>query len=545
MPAALLGARRRMLAFGAAVALLPATAPKAAAPDALSAEERAWVRSHGEVVVAAPESSAPLAYVDSGGLAHGLSIEYLDLVAEATGIHFTLARPAPAAENLRRSRDHEVDILATSTDAEETQAYLATTSPYYAVPAVLVVRRDSALPDGIATLHGRIAVGSGDPAGTYLAQHFPALTVIPAADDQAALREVAAGRADGAVANRATASEALRDAALRDLRVASQVGYTYEFRFAYRRDWPVLGRILEKGLARIPQEQRVAVAERWVRGAGMALPGRAFGYVAGGVGVLASMIALVLLSLYHGFNRLVSLRTRELQAELVERQRIQDELRRLADCDGLTGLPNRIAFDREFERALALARRNNGLLAVLFIDLDAFKIINDTHGHDTGDRVLQAVAVRLLASVRASDLVSRRGGDEFVVALVDVGTESAALAVAHKILAEVASAAADAVPDFDLGCSIGISFFPSAANSAEELIRRADSAMYHGKSRGKNRVWLFRDGSEGIPGEYTAGGEAIGKARPAPDVEASEPAARRALAPAPLEPTPARSAPVQ
>jgi diguanylate cyclase (GGDEF)-like protein len=525
--------RTRQSLFAAAAVAALALVPHAggAVPaDPLNGDERAWLKSHGEIVLAPQDSAAPYAYVDESGLVHGLSIEYLALISEATGLHFTIAHPSSSEDNLRRAREHEVDVVANIAETPERRTYLAFSQSYFRSPAVLVLRRGIALPDGIASMHGRIAVGRGDPAEGYLAQRFPALTLVPEGDETAALRDVAAGKVDGAVADAALVSQLTRDPALANLRIAYEVGLDYEIAFGYRRDWPLLGRILDKGLARISVDQRRAIAERWVRPERAGMPSREFGYALSGIAALAAIVAIVLFALYRTLRRLVDLRTRELSGELAERIRIQDELRRLADCDALTGLPNRMAFDREFERTVALARRNDTMLAVLFIDLDAFKIINDTHGHDIGDHVLQAVAERLMSSVRSSDLVSRRGGDEFVVALVDVGTESAALAVAHKILAEVARAAANTVPDFDLGCSIGISFFPSGAASAEELLRRADSAMYHGKTRGKNRVWLFRDGTEGVPGDYTVDGDPAGKPRPGTDPNiASDAGPRRAI----------------
>ena len=518
-----------------ALALLPAFALVGAAhgADPLTAEERAFVRNHGDLLLAPQDGAAPYAYADASGLIHGLSNEVLGLVSEATGLHFTWIRGGTAEDNLRRVHEHELDLAANVAETPERRSYLAFTQPYYSSPAVLVLRQAAPAPDGIASMHGRIAVGRGDPVEAFLAQRFPALTLVPENDDSAALHDLAAGKVDGVVADAALATRLLHEPAFGDLRISYEVGFTYQLAFGYRRDAPLLGRILDKGLARISLDQRQAIAERWIRPEHTAgMPSREFGYAISGLAALAVIAVVVLFALYRALRGLVELRTRELRAELAERVRIQDELRRLADCDALTGLPNRMAFDREFERAVALARRNDTMLAVLFIDLDAFKTINDTHGHDIGDHVLQAVAERLMLSVRSSDLVSRRGGDEFVVALIDVGTESAALAVAHKILAEVAGAAANIVADFDLGCSIGISFFPSAAVTADELLRRADSAMYHGKTRGKNRVWLFRDGTEGVPGDYTVDDPA-GKPRPdAPSVAepATAEAARRTAA---------------
>ncbi|MBP1202870.1 diguanylate cyclase (GGDEF)-like protein [Duganella sp. 1411] len=183
-----------------------------------------------------------------------------------------------------------------------------------------------------------------------------------------------------------------------------------------------------------------------------------------------------------------------LKAQVVteEVQRAKDALGHLAHHDFLTGLPNRPLLMERMAQAIGMAQRQHSRMAVLFIDLDRFKIINDSLGHAVGDLLLQAVGQRLVAAIRASDTASRLGGDEFVVLLAEVANERSASELADKLCRALAE-------PFDLdgqtahiGGTIGISMYPDDGEQAEALIRNADVAMYHGKHSGRNRCYFFR-----------------------------------------------------
>lgn len=170
----------------------------------------------------------------------------------------------------------------------------------------------------------------------------------------------------------------------------------------------------------------------------------------------------------------------------------EEETRRVALHDELTGLPTRALFEHGFDQGLILARRHGWGLAVLFVDIDEFKSINDSLGHDVGDRVLLMVADRLRSSVREEDMVSRWGGDEFVCLLLEVTQEADAIRLAEQMASRVAEACefGGAVPS--TGVSIGIAMYPADGDTAEILLKKADTAMYRAKGTGE-RVVLFRD----------------------------------------------------
>ncbi|MEK6669086.1 MAG: diguanylate cyclase [Pseudomonadota bacterium] len=165
----------------------------------------------------------------------------------------------------------------------------------------------------------------------------------------------------------------------------------------------------------------------------------------------------------------------------------RDQIRHLATHDNLTGLPiMRLAVDRSHQ-AMAHARHSGQKIAFMFLDLDGFKEVNDRHGHEAGDRVLQTVAERLKSAVRSADTAARIGGDEFVVILSDLSHAHFAGDVAEKILRAIGAPIAYDGHALSVGASIGIAIFPDHAEDLEGLKRVADRAMYAVKTSGKNR----------------------------------------------------------
>jgi diguanylate cyclase (GGDEF)-like protein/PAS domain S-box-containing protein len=176
--------------------------------------------------------------------------------------------------------------------------------------------------------------------------------------------------------------------------------------------------------------------------------------------------------------------------DISERVRLEEQLTRQAFHDGLTGMANRALFRDRLEQALARSERSSGVLALLLVDLDGFKQVNDSLGHDAGDQLLQAVAERFAAEIRPSDTLARLGGDEFAV-LVDGGHQADAIAVAGRLLSALAEPVWIAGRELSVGASIGIALHPGGAGRSEELLRHADVAMYAAKEAGRGRFELF------------------------------------------------------
>jgi diguanylate cyclase (GGDEF)-like protein/PAS domain S-box-containing protein len=179
--------------------------------------------------------------------------------------------------------------------------------------------------------------------------------------------------------------------------------------------------------------------------------------------------------------------------DITERRQAEARIEFLASHDALTGLPNRVLLRDRFEHALAVAERSRSRVAMLFLDLDKFKVVNDTLGHAAGDRLLLEVVSRLSGCVRESDTISRHGGDEFILLLNGIPDQDAAERIASKTLANLAEPVEIDGHLLNASCSIGIAIYPDDGKDFDSLLQKADLAMYNAKDAGRNTYRFFDD----------------------------------------------------
>jgi len=470
--------------------------PVASAPDTLlTAEERAWVEKHPVLLFAPERDFPPFSFVDSQGQHRGLSADVLDLVQQHTGLKFQAAAASERASNIDRLKRREVDLLTSLRPTPERERFIAFTSAYVSSPAVVLRRRGDHRPGDLAQMAGqRVAVDRDSAAEDFVRGHYP--DVVPVEVDAAAqgLRDLATGDVDACTINLATASYVIERDRLGGLRVAGETGYFSTLTLGYRKDWPMLGRVLEKGLAQISEAERAAMIARWIPLSDLAWWQRPeVQRVLGAASIATGLLLGGLLLWNRALRRAVAQRTDALQKELAERQRLETRLRTLAEHDPLTGLMNRAALTEALRRSLALALRQKWSVAVVFIDLDKFKAVNDSMGHAAGDELLCQIASRLQGCLRESDLLGRLGGDEFIVvaeALLDAPRN--AVELTDKLLMQMKRPFLVGDQSLDIGFSAGISIFPGDGDTPESLIANADAAMYQAKQQGRFRAALFQ-----------------------------------------------------
>lgn len=180
--------------------------------------------------------------------------------------------------------------------------------------------------------------------------------------------------------------------------------------------------------------------------------------------------------------------------DVTERRAAEKRIEYLAYHDGLTGLPNRMLLEDRLSQAIAAARRHGRTVAVLFLDLDGFKTVNDRHGHEGGDELLREMARRLTAAVRSGDTVARLGGDEFVVLLVELGGRGDLLTTIERVMTAIRVPVDLGGTPVSLTASLGVAVFPDHETGGEEMLRYADAAMYQAKERGRD-CFVFYDPS--------------------------------------------------
>lgn len=198
-----------------------------------------------------------------------------------------------------------------------------------------------------------------------------------------------------------------------------------------------------------------------------------------------------------------------LSRDIREMKQAERQLEQMAFFDPLTGLANRTLFEKRLKEALNNARIDGCRLALLFIDLDRFKYVNDTYGHSTGDELLMQVSVRLKIALRDNDTVARMGGDEFTIILNRTKTKADALQVAAKIIAAIRRPFSISDVELNVGTSIGLAFFPEHGENVDTLKKHADIAMYQAKEAGRNRYQVFDPALQNRNAEYRAMVKAI------------------------------------
>ena len=206
---------------------------------------------------------------------------------------------------------------------------------------------------------------------------------------------------------------------------------------------------------------------------------------------LATMGVLALTLVISAFDAHFAAHTAKLADTL---QAANDQLRSIALHDKLTGLPNRFLLDDRLEQAVFRAGRSDRAFALLFVDLDRFKPVNDSFGHRIGDELLKSVARRLRDCVRKGDTVARTGGDEFVIVLSDIGKASDAASISGKVLDQLTRPFQIEGNALNISCSIGISVFPDDGRDVATLMINADKAMYHAKKTGRSNFQFFNPG---------------------------------------------------
>ncbi len=490
------------LAGSAGAAVLAPAAAQSAPDTLLTAEEQAWVAKHPVLLFAPEHDFPPFSFVDSQGQHRGLSADVLELVQAHTGLKFQAVAAGDRANNLDRLKRHDVDLLTSLRPTPERERFIAFTSAYVSSPAVVLRRRGDRRPGDLQKMAGeRVAVDRSSAAEAFLRESAPQVQLVEVDAAAQGLRDLVFGEVDACAINLATASYIIERDRLGGLRVAGETGYFSTLTLGYRKDWPMLGRVLEKGLAQISEAERATMIARWIPLSDIAWwqrpeVQRVLGAASIGTGLL--MGGLLLWN--RALRRAVAQRTDALQKELAERQRLETRLRTLAEHDPLTGLMNRAALTEALRRSLALAARQKWSVAVVFVDLDKFKIVNDTLGHAAGDELLRQIASRLQGCLRESDLLGRLGGDEFIVvaeALHD-GPRNA-IELTDKLLQQMKRPFLVDGKPLTAGFSAGIAIYPGDGHTPETLIANADAAMYQAKEQGRFRAALFHGDAATAP----------------------------------------------
>ncbi|EXJ15613.1 diguanylate cyclase [Imhoffiella purpurea] len=457
----------------------------------LTAEERRYLLDKGRLRLCVDPQWMPYEYLDADGRYQGIIAEIHDALAKRLGIELEVVRTATWAETLRAVRSARCDLLSAAVETPERSPYLAFTRPFLDMPLVLAARVEQPFIDSILDVSGQtFAVIRNHALQDIFNRRYPGIRLIEVDNPLAGLEAVRKGNAFGFIDTSATIGYAIRKHQLIEVKITGKLDERYSLGVGIVGADPMLLSIYDKALESLPEQIVDQALSRWDSVETVKELDRALL-----IKILGGLILLGLLIFYR--DRVISRYSRRLE-EANRRLQI------LSTTDQLTGVANRRKFTEVFAKEVTRADRYDNALSLIITDIDHFKAVNDSRGHDSGDQVLIKFAELFVQKSRDSDLVVRWGGEEFLILCPQTGLDSA-----RRLAELLRQRVADS--DFGIGKPVVTSSFGvaqyQAPESLNDLVARADRALYRAKAEGRNRVCA----------------ESPGKQAQTPDAEAEPP----------------------
>lgn len=444
----------------------------------LSEQELEWLHLNQPVKIGINPNWSPIEFIDELGEIKGINPAIVNLIAQRTGIEFEYVQFPSWNELFQGMVNKKIDVLASTTRTAERDKFLLFSQPYWDMPTVIMHPQQLGEKLVLKDFYGKsLAVVKGYHLVSSIQKEHPSIVLKLVDNFDEALLAVQRGLADGLIENIATASELISRESLIKLTISVvdglDDGKNY---FAIQQQSPELKSIFDKAIASISDGEKQAIYEEWF---GINVETGYNKTVVMRVAVQVGAIILFVIIIIVVWNR-------RLRGEIESRKELEEKMKHMATHDELTGLANRVLLKDRITTAINFHQRQNLEMAVLFIDLDGFKNINDTYGHDVGDELLIEVANTMQACVRKSDTVVRFGGDEFVLLLTALNNKEEAAFVAEKVLKLMQQPFDLSAVKAQIGCSIGIAMYPDDGVNDIDLVKVADTLMYKVKAAGKN-----------------------------------------------------------
>ncbi|MCW8908512.1 MAG: EAL domain-containing protein [Sedimenticola sp.] len=462
-----------------------------AGPLPLVDEERRYLRQKGQLMACVDPAWAPLEKLENG-IYSGLGADYLKLFSERIGIPIDVLPTDSWAESVAEARARRCDLFLLSVNSPSRATFMDTTRPYVKLPLVLATRPEVLFISELDEIgKRRIGIIEGYALADLVLEKYPDLELVPVPSNRVGMQRVADGELFGLLDTLPSIAFAIQNRYIGELKIGGRFGIDWELGVATRNDEPILGRLFERVVQSVDANTREEILNRWTA----VNYTQRFDYTL--LWQVVGLFSVVLLLFVYRNRQLVRhrLEIQEKNNQLAEiNQRLSEQKNRieyLAEHDVLTGLPNRQSLLQRLDHGLSLARRREQKLALMFIDLDRFKNINDTLGHDVGDEVLKCLAEKMKGVLRDSDTLVRVGGDEFILLMEAISGDDEPGVVAEKIQRVVNQPIQVREYSLDTTASIGIAVYPDDGEDANTLIKNADSAMYSAKDAGKDNYQYY------------------------------------------------------
>ncbi|WP_448212264.1 transporter substrate-binding domain-containing protein [Colwellia sp. MEBiC06753] len=444
----------------------------------LSPEQKSWLRAHPILTVGISSDWAPMEFIDEHGQQQGINKDIIETVATSVGLGLEFKAYDNWNSLFNAFRQEDVDVLLGISSDEDRKALMEFSDVYWQMPWSIIYPQSFNQVKSLKEFYGKsLALVRGYRLIEWLKENHPNIAISIVDNVEQGILAVQQGLVDGFVEALPVAARHVKRESIVPLAIAVVPEIPPESnRIGVHKDDLTLLSIINSGLTVISDKTRAEIFNRWFDvNIQTGLDQRFVTKIAAQVGFVIFIVIIIVLF----WNR-------KLHQEVAARKKLELKMKHMATHDELTGLANRTLMKSQMATAIAMHQRQSLNLAVLFVDLDGFKAINDAHGHEVGDKVLQQVSTRLIECVRKSDTVCRFGGDEFVILLTGLNSKAEAAYIAEKIIESIERPFEVSDTSSYLGASIGIAMFPDDGDSATELLKIADTLMYRVKSSGKN-----------------------------------------------------------
>jgi len=422
----------------------------------------------------------PYERLNKKGKHEGIGAEIITLISKRIKTPIELQATKNWGISLKYIQQRKCDMLTLAMDTPNRRKSMDFTSPYITQPLVIVTKSDELFISDINDIGRReIAITKDYAFIEILKQQFPDLKIIEVDSIHDGLKSVQDGEIFGYVGSLPTIAYTMQRESFFDLKIAGKLERNMKLSMASRNDEPLLNSILEKALNSISENEKKTIINRWY--SFKFEPGmdyRLFWNII--------TIALIILLLILYWNRKIAKAKFQTQQALDELQIAKKELEVLAITDHLTGLYNRSELDQILSYEISRAKRFQSFFAVILLDVDYFKKVNDTHGHQVGDKVLKQIATLLQTNSREIDTVGRWGGEEFLIICPETN-QAGAQKLAEHLRKKISQSAFD-ITDSQTA-SFGVTSYQSD-DQEQDIVARADQALYKAKRNGRNRVEL-------------------------------------------------------
>jgi diguanylate cyclase (GGDEF)-like protein len=444
----------------------------------LDESELTFLATHKQIKLGVVKDLSPVEFIDDKGEFSGINRDIINLIQDRTNIQFDYVAFDSWQALYSALLSNEIDMLASITPTPEREKEMLFTHSYWQMPWVMLHPQYYGRKTKLNDFYGKqVAIVKGYYLIAALRKEHPLITFKLVDNREQALAALQQERVDGFITTMASATQLLKQENIITLMMSMMEGVSLDkSHFAINNQLPELKTIINKGLLSITEKEKQTIYDNWFT---VAIKTGLDKNVVLQVGAQIGFIILLILGVIVMWNR-------RLQVEIKHREQLEKIMKHMATHDELTGLANRVLLKDRLSTAIEFHQRQSLKMAVLFIDLDGFKNVNDSYGHDVGDELLQQVALRLQGCVRSSDTVVRFGGDEFVLLLTGLHSPNEAAYVAEKVLKLMQKEFELSKTTACIGCSIGISMYPDDGTNDTDLLKVADTLMYKVKAAGKN-----------------------------------------------------------